>query len=359
MLAEDLAIAEDGSFEIIFGREPRGGGNWFELPPGGADSFCAYQTYGDWDRQRKGTIRIECLGGDVPAAAPQSVSAAIDAFTTHLTDSRDLFTMWVKDIPARVFAALPKNFAIPPMQPPSAMAGAWFVPIAWELAEGQAMIIEYEIPDGSPYVGICLTDRWSAMIDIETRQTSLNLGQSDVVDGRVRILLSTEDFGVPNWLDARGYRGGVVTWRASTPNQLPPRPSPSSAPTRSTATSIRRSASPRRSEPPPWSDGTRTSQSAIRLDVAVSTDRWTPLSPLLWPGHPTDVGADSRDRWITAGKPVKDEARTLHSHDDHDEHHQLDEPLVQAHRRGRSSGHRVRDGGTRRSRCRPRRHDRT
>ncbi len=155
----------------------------------------------------------------MPAAAPQSVSAAIDAFTTHLTDSRDLFTMWVKDIPARVFAALPKNFAIPPMQPPSAMAGAWFVPIAWELAEGQAMIIEYEIPDGSPYVGICLTDRWSAMIDIETRQTSLNLGQSDVVDGRVRILLSTEDFGVPNWLDARGYRGGVVTWRASTPNQ--------------------------------------------------------------------------------------------------------------------------------------------
>ncbi|APE17657.1 hypothetical protein BOH72_22735 [Mycobacterium sp. WY10] len=216
VLAEDLAIAEDGSFEIFFGREPLGT-NWFELPPG-ADSFCAYQTYGDWDRQHKGTIRIECLG-DVPAVAPQSVSAAIDAFTTHLTGSRDLFTMWVNDIPARVFGALPKNFAIPPMQPPSAMAGAWFVPIAWELADGQAMIIEYEIPDGSPYVGICLTDRWSAMIDIGTRQTSLNLGQSDVVDGRVRILLSTQDFGVPNWLDARGYRGGVVTWRASTPNQ--------------------------------------------------------------------------------------------------------------------------------------------
>lgn len=216
VLAEDLTIADDGSFEIFFGREPQGA-NSFELPRG-ADSFCAYQTYGDWDHQRKGTIRIECLG-DIPAAAPQPVHCAVDAFDAHLVSSRDLFTMWVRDIPARVFGALPKNFAIPPMQPPSAMAGAWFVPIAWELEDAQALVIEYEIPNGSPYVGICLTDRWSAMIDIETRQTSLNLGQSQIVDGRVRILLSAEDFGVHNWLDARGYRGGVVTWRASTPNQ--------------------------------------------------------------------------------------------------------------------------------------------
>jgi hypothetical protein len=127
--------------------------------------------------------------------------------------------MWVKDIPSRVFGALPKNFAIPPMQPPSAMAGAWFVPIAWELGDDQALVIDYQIPDGSPYVGICLTDRWSAMVDIESRQTSLNLGQSQIADGHVRILLSTKDFGVPNWLDAGGYRGGVVTWRATTPTQ--------------------------------------------------------------------------------------------------------------------------------------------
>jgi hypothetical protein len=35
----------------------------------------------------------------------------------------------------------------------------------------------------------------------------------------VRILLSTKGFGVHNWLDARGYRNGVVTWRASAPDQ--------------------------------------------------------------------------------------------------------------------------------------------
>jgi hypothetical protein len=214
--ADDLDVGDDGTFEIFFGREQRGP-NWFELPRG-ADSFCSYQTYGDWDREVKGTIRIECVG-DVPPATPPTLGASVDAFDAHLDASRELFTMWVKDIPSRVFGALPKNVAIPPMQPPSAMAGAWFVPVAWELAEDQALVIDYQIPDGSPYVGICLTDRWSAMIDIESRQTSLNLGQSEITDGHVRILLSTKDFGVPNWLDARGYRGGVATWRATTPTQ--------------------------------------------------------------------------------------------------------------------------------------------
>ena len=143
----------------------------------------------------------------------------VAAFNEHLIASRDLFTMWVNDIPARVFGVLPKNFVIPPMQPPSAMAGAWFVPISWELADGQALVIDYQIPTDSPYVGICLTNRWSEMIDVETRQTSLNLAQSHTEDDRVKVLLSTEDVGVNNWLDARGYRSGIVTWRATTATQ--------------------------------------------------------------------------------------------------------------------------------------------
>jgi hypothetical protein len=216
-LSEDLVVSDDGSFEIIFGREKMGTANWFQLPSG-AESFCAYQTFGDWERQHKGSICIECLNADEPAK-PATLHDAIETFDVHLAASRELFTMWVKDIPARVFGVLPKNFAIPPMQPPSAMAGAWFVPVSWELQPDQALVVEYEIPTGAPYVGICLTNRWGEMIDIETRQTSLNLAQSRIDNDRVRVLLSTKDFGVHNWLDAGGYRSGVVTWRASTPDQ--------------------------------------------------------------------------------------------------------------------------------------------
>ncbi|MGE2815384.1 hypothetical protein ACQI5H_09600 [Mycobacterium heidelbergense] len=215
--SEDLQIGPDGSFEIYFSRQKMGDTNWFELPPG-AESFCCYQTYGDWQRQSKGDIRIECLDAP-PPVRPPSLAQSVAQFDEHLAASRDLFTLWINDIPARVFGALPKNFAIPPMQPPSAMAGAWFVPISWELRDGQALVIDYQIPSGSPYVGICLTNRWSEMIDIETRQTSLNLAQSHADGNNVRVLVATEDVGVNNWLDARGYRGGVVTWRATATEQ--------------------------------------------------------------------------------------------------------------------------------------------
>ncbi len=113
----------------------------------------------------------------------------------------------------------PRTSPYPDATTLGAMAGPWFVPVSWELQDGEAVVIEYEIPPGAPYVGICLTNQWSEMMDIETRQTSLNLAQSQIDNRRVRILLSTKDFGVPNWLDARGYRSGVVTWRASTPDQ--------------------------------------------------------------------------------------------------------------------------------------------
>jgi hypothetical protein len=33
--------------------------------------------------------------------------------------------------------------------------------------------------------------------------------------------VTSEDVGVDNWLDARGYRSGVVTWRATAAAQPP------------------------------------------------------------------------------------------------------------------------------------------
>lgn len=219
--AEDLDVGPDGSFEVFFTREPCDG-NWFGLPDG-ARSFASYQTFSDWENQRQGTLHIECLD-PVGPVIPIGPFDAADRFDAHLAESRELFTMWIEGIPARILGSLPLNEAMPPFQPPVAMAGAWFSPIPWQLDDGQALVIDYEIPENSPYVGICLTNRWSQMIDAATRQTSLTLSQSRIDDGRIRVLLACEDVGVRNWLDARGYRNGVATWRATTP-VAPPAPS--------------------------------------------------------------------------------------------------------------------------------------
>jgi len=220
VLADDLEVAEDGSFELFFTRAPRAGSRY--PLPAGARSFGCYQTYGDWEEQSKGTIRIECLG-DVEPVEPDSPSQAVDRFDAHLRDARDLLSMWIQDIPDRIFSSLPANEATTPMQPPAAMAGTWFSVIPWALDDGEGLVIAYRIPPECSYTGICLTNQWSEMIDPRSRQTSLNPAQSQVgADGVVRVLVAADDPGVGNWLDARGYRSGIVTWRTSVIEQPPP-----------------------------------------------------------------------------------------------------------------------------------------
>ena len=220
VLAEDLEVDDDGSFEIFFTRERRGP-NWFPMPHG-AKTFGSYQTYENWDQQVKGVVRIECLAPHSPGQ-PKQLGQVIDAFNEQLEAARILFRMWVQDIPDRVFGSVPVNTALPPIQPPSAMAGTWFSSISWQLDDGEGLVIDYTLPDDCSYSGICLTNRWSQMFDLETRQTSLNLAQS-LVDGRqVRVLVAMEDVGVHNWLDARGYHSGIAMWRASS-TFAPPAP---------------------------------------------------------------------------------------------------------------------------------------
>ena len=63
---------------------------------------------------------------------------------------------------------------------------------------------------------------WMVPLDFADRVTSLNHHQLHVDDdGKVRIVLSETDPGVPNWLDASGLRIGLVTYRYVRPRTQP------------------------------------------------------------------------------------------------------------------------------------------
>ncbi len=65
---------------------------------------------------------------------------------------------------------------------------------------------------------VCLWNRFQQTYDFANRQVSLNRtqAQSDE-DGRVCIVISHEDPGVPNWLDTEGRPFGMVFWRFMLP----------------------------------------------------------------------------------------------------------------------------------------------
>jgi hypothetical protein len=69
-------------------------------------------------------------------------------------------------------------------------------------------------PLGAKYVGIEVTDPWVRSADYAQRSTSLNDTQAEVgSDGSLTYVLSNEDPGIRNWLNAGGLHDGILLVR--------------------------------------------------------------------------------------------------------------------------------------------------
>ena len=214
--SEELGLTPHSIYEIFISPERKHDDwkHWVETPAG-VETFASYQVFSDWSTQQKGQIFIECLN-PVEMLKPASMEKTLQQYDNYLKRLQENFKLWVIDIPEMMFSGLEDNSCLGPFMPPSAMAGSYFTAIKWRLEKDEALVVDLEIPPDSPYSSICLTNRWSQMIDIDCRQTSLNEQQSIVGEDRtLRILIADEDLGVHNWLDAGGYTNGIATWRTT------------------------------------------------------------------------------------------------------------------------------------------------
>lgn len=83
----------------------------------------------------------------------------------------------------------------------------------YELQPDEALIVEWDTVE-SAYWSWQLGDVWSNALDFVNYQTDLNMNEAVVDgDGKVRAVVCATDPGVPNWLDTRGRREGVVVLR--------------------------------------------------------------------------------------------------------------------------------------------------
>jgi hypothetical protein len=95
----------------------------------------------------------------------------------------------------------------------------------YELRDGEALLIEVEVPVTPAYSGIHLANLWGESHDYANRVTSLNGFQSEAsADGRLRYVVAHRDPGVPNWLDTGGRSEGYALIRWVLPATLPPNP---------------------------------------------------------------------------------------------------------------------------------------
>jgi hypothetical protein len=235
VVADDLEIAPDGSFELYLSAERRPG-NWMPNTEG-ASSLVVRQFFYDWLEEEPARLTIECLdlpmhGAERPStpvrrngAEPGSASAALARQLVALGEFADESLRFWDQVDDSIRAGGVNGFRQPANR--TDIGGAeenvtvWG---SWEVGEDEALLIEVTPPD-CLYWSVSLGNLWWESIDYAEHQSSLN-GHQAVVDpdGVFRAVVSQRDPGIVNWLDPAGHRRGPVIFRWLRAASEPPVP---------------------------------------------------------------------------------------------------------------------------------------
>ena len=211
---DDLAVDEDGAFEVVISPERPAGyeGDWFLLDPHG-EKLMVRIVACDWGVEReprfgiarldvdeaKGRLSTEQLN-EAFAEIPGIAAVCALAFPTHVEELRD--------------EGYVNRFKIFDVSQMSGLAGQFYYEGAYELADDEALISEVRVPDSYKYWSIILTNDLYETTDWYNNQSSLNDMQGLVDDdGVFRTVISARDPGVHNWLDISGYPTGAIQGR--------------------------------------------------------------------------------------------------------------------------------------------------
>jgi hypothetical protein len=206
-LARDLA----GELVIEIGPEPRPG-NWLPSHPR-ARLFMIRVYASDWERDATPGFAIDRIGAEgvpPPPPDPAAVARALERSAAWVERS---VTYW-NDYLRKARARAAPNVAQPPRSAPGGADHILYGSCFFQLAAGEALLLECEAPDAD-YWGFCLhTPVWFESGDFANRQTSLSRHQAALDDdGRLRLVVAREDPGSPNWIDSEGRGEGLLAYR--------------------------------------------------------------------------------------------------------------------------------------------------
>lgn len=204
-------LAPGGEVDIVLSRErpaDLGDALWLELPPGPCELH-SRQYYGDWEGEAPADLMIRMIDQPFPPPLLDRASAA-----TRFSRLVDLLRVHTDFCRAGVQAHLDADpHAIPELVVPGAFEGTNYFPGHFRCAPDEAVIMEIEDP-ASLYWNTALFNMNYENIDWWARRSSLNSHQTHTdSDGKIRIVASWRDPGVPNWLDASGRRLQLVAFR--------------------------------------------------------------------------------------------------------------------------------------------------
>lgn len=212
---------------------PADGRPWIRTEPGSArNTLILREAFYDWSAEERSSLSIEATA-ETRAAAAQGPGAPVpDEGETirrlgaalrmirfcHETFSGQLTANVVEAVGTNRFLLLDTS-----RDEDAANPSAGYVPVVFDLAPGECLVLDFEVPRAS-YWGLQAGDVWWQAAEYVDHASSLNGFEAEAdPDGRVRVVLGPDEPGVANWLDTAGLTRGValLRWYHATHHPVP------------------------------------------------------------------------------------------------------------------------------------------
>ena len=206
----------NGSYAINIGQASHSG-NW--LPTTAQTTVLSIrETFNNWgtavpDQLR--LVRVDQTGPPLVHLSSNQMVAALKRASGQVIEEGAYWDAYWTALLSR----LPANFVIPA----SATVGGLPTQISsldhFDLAPGQALVINVPPDQYSAYQGLEVADVWGQTLPYAIHESSLNAAQAYLgSDGSYHFVISATDPGVPNWIDTDGHSEGFVflRWQANT-----------------------------------------------------------------------------------------------------------------------------------------------
>ena len=205
-----LEIGPDGRFEVVASVEPAPG-NWLALADD-AESLLVRRYFAEPQREDRLPLRIERL--DAGPAAPfddAALARGLIGSGAFLRETVKIWGGWHADVRARLG---PNRMR--PLHDDGALltpAGVTYLEGAFEAEPDEALLFRFAPPE-APYWALLPMNVWMESFDWRQLPASINgFAAERDPDGRVTVVMSERDPGLPNWIPLQGHRRGLVSMR--------------------------------------------------------------------------------------------------------------------------------------------------
>ena len=214
MFGHTMHVEPDGSFEIFLSPEPPEPRpkNWLQTTPK-TYNLTIRQYFADWENEQLMEMYIDRLGTAVP---PPDIT--VESISEGLLHS----AQWLDDV-AAYWADMIEKWQKRPMEflsfrqmtsnSISATPGGEPLLCYWECAADEALVIRV-IPPRATFWNFEFGNWWFESMDYRYRLASTNSHYAELEDdGELILVVSHDDPGLPNWLDASGFSAGYLACR--------------------------------------------------------------------------------------------------------------------------------------------------